>query len=71
MKTLSIILFFFTNITCTEPTSVYLCNSPGAKKYHLNANCRGLSNCSYKIIKVDIEKAKKDGKTLCGWEKEK
>jgi 5-bromo-4-chloroindolyl phosphate hydrolysis protein len=69
MKTFSLLLFFFTNITCKENTTVYICNSPGAKKYHYTSSCRGLSNCTYKIIKVDIEKAKKDGKTLCGWEK--
>jgi len=70
MKTLSLLIFFFANmITCKENTAVYICNSPGAKKYHNTSDCRGLSNCTYKIVKVDIEKAKKDGKTLCGWEK--
>ena len=69
MKTLSLLLFFFTNITCKENTTVYICNSGNAKKYHYTSSCRGLSNCTYKIIKVEIEKAKKDGKTLCGWEK--
>lgn len=69
MKILSLLIFFFINITCKENTTVYICNSSGAKKYHINSDCRGLSNCSYKIIKVDIEKAKKDGKILCKWEK--
>ncbi|MFF5381870.1 hypothetical protein [Pedobacter suwonensis] len=70
MKTLSLLIFLFANmITCKETTTVYICNSPGAKKYHNSSNCRGLSNCTYKIVKVDIEQAKKDGKTLCGWEK--
>ncbi|SDG06828.1 hypothetical protein SAMN05421827_103118 [Pedobacter terrae] len=70
MKTLSLLILFFANIiTCKEITTVYVCNSPGAKKYHNSSDCRGLSNCTYKIIKVDIEKAKKEGKTLCGWEK--
>lgn len=69
MKILSLLIFFVINITCKESTTVYICNSPGAKKYHYTFGCRGLSNCTYKIVKVDIEKAKKDGKTLCGWEK--
>ncbi|WP_316826438.1 hypothetical protein [Pedobacter miscanthi] len=70
MKTLSLlILFFLTNITCKESTTVYICNSPNAKRYHNSSSCKGLSNCTYKIVKIDIEKAKKDGKTLCGWEK--
>ena len=70
MKTLFLLLFFFVNmITRKETTTVYVCNSPGAKKYHNGSDCRGLSNCTYKIVKMDVEKAKKDGKTLCVWEK--
>lgn len=69
MKTLSLIIFFFANITCKESTTVYVCNSPNAKRYHYTSGCKGLSNCTYKIVKIDIEKAKKDGKTPCRWEK--
>jgi len=69
MKTLSLLILFLANATCKETTTVYICNSPGAKKYHYTFGCRGLSNCSYKIVKVHIEKAKKDGKILCKWEK--
>jgi len=69
MKTLSLLIFFFANITCKESTTVYICNSPGAKKYHYNSNCRGLGNCTYRVVSIEIEKAKKEGKTLCGWEK--
>jgi len=68
MKTFSLFILFLTNATCTTPTIVYLCDSPGAKKYHLSAKCRGLINCSYKISKMTLEKAKKDGKTICKWE---
>ncbi|TCC96769.1 hypothetical protein EZ449_22210 [Pedobacter frigidisoli] len=69
MRTLSLFIFLFFNNTCKETTSVYICNSPYAKKYHNNSKCRGLGNCTYKVISIDIEKAKKDGKVLCGWEK--
>ena len=70
---LGVFAFSFTptqNLTeLPEATSVYICDSEGAKKYHLNKNCRGLKNCNHKIIKVTIEEAKKKGKkTLCGWE---
>jgi hypothetical protein len=51
-------------------TTVYICNSPGAKKYHLNKNCKGLSTCQHRIVKTTLEQAKKSGKTLCGWEKQ-
>lgn len=71
MKMLSLLIFFLSNITCKEetPTTVYVCDSPNAKKYHYKADCRGLSNCNYKIVKTTLEKAKKDKKTQCGWEK--
>ena len=52
-----------------EGSTVYICDSEGAKKYHLSKNCRGLKSCTHKIIKVTIEEAKKKGKKeLCGWE---
>lgn len=66
MKPLLILLLL---ITYQTSTTVYICNSDKATKYHLKENCRGLSNCSYKIVKTTLEKAKKDKKTLCGWEK--
>ncbi|TKC12766.1 hypothetical protein FA048_03870 [Pedobacter polaris] len=71
MKSLLFFLFFLSSGNCKEttPTTVYLCNSPSAKKYHYKSDCRGLSNCSYKIVKTTLEKANKDKKTLCGWEK--
>lgn len=69
MKTLSLSILFLISFACKEPKTVYVCNSDGAKKYHLKSDCRGLSNCQYKIIETTLDKAKKDGKTLCGWEK--
>jgi len=72
MKPLLIALLFLNNPTCKEgkpPTTAYLCNNGKTTKYHLKQNCRGLSNCSYKVVKTTLEKAIKDKKTLCGWEK--
>jgi hypothetical protein len=48
--------------------TVYVCDSPNAKRYHFKENCRGLRNCTYRIIKVTSEQAKRTGKTLCRWE---
>ncbi|MFC4144022.1 hypothetical protein [Pedobacter mendelii] len=69
MKTLFLLLFIITIKYSLAPKEVYICNNGNTKKYHYTSNCRGLSNCSYKIVKSTIDKAKKDGKTLCGWEK--
>ncbi|MFI5161221.1 MAG: hypothetical protein ACHQHN_08080 [Sphingobacteriales bacterium] len=69
MKILLMLLVLFSGITCRDTTTVYICDSRGAKRYHLTANCRGLSNCSHRIIRMTMDEAKKRGKTLCGWEK--
>lgn len=78
MKFLLLFILFLSNATCQETkenkeskvtTTIYLCDSPNAKKYHLKADCRGLSNCSYRIIKTSLDQAKREHKKLCGWEK--
>lgn len=70
MKPLLLLLLLFINIKCEEPTDVYICNNNKTKKYHLSKTCRGLRNCTYQTLKITLEKAKKDGKTLCGYEKQ-
>ncbi|MDY0905066.1 hypothetical protein [Pedobacter sp. CFBP9032] len=69
MKILFLSFFFLATATCKESTTVYLCNSGGGKKYHLITSCRGLSNCSHKLISISLDKARDQGKTLCKWEK--
>jgi len=49
-------------------TTAYICDSPNAKKYHLNTTCRGLNNCTYRIKKTTVAVAKRSGKTICRWE---
>lgn len=69
MKTYLLLgLLMLNSSYCLKPTTVYLCNSDGGKKYHYSSSCRGLSNCQHKIIQTTLEKAKKAGKTLCKWE---
>jgi len=68
MKTLLSILLIFSGVECTDETTVYICDSVNANKYHLKENCRGLSGCQHQVIKTTLEKAKKENKTLCGWE---
>lgn len=69
MKSILLLGFLLLNHTIgSSSASVYICDSSNAKKFHLSSNCRGLSNCQHRIIKVTLETAKKQGKTLCGWE---
>jgi len=56
------------NGSTLKKSDVYLCDSPGGKKYHYSKNCRGLSNCKHVIITVSLKKAQTLGKTLCGFE---
>ena len=57
------------NVKSEEPTTVYICYSNTAKKYHYSKTCRGLSTCKQDIKQVSISDAKtKFNRTLCGWE---
>ncbi len=65
--TLLLLLVFLTSFRPSE-TNVYICGSKGAKKYHYNENCRGLSACSHGVVKTSLKQAQGYGLTLCGWE---
>ncbi len=67
MKSLLLAFLLLCNVDCTT-TTVYVCDSPNATRYHLREHCRGLSNCHYHIIKMTLEKAKAKNLTLCKWE---
>ena len=57
------------SFTGIEPTYVYICDSSNAHAYHYKKDCRGLSRCKHKVLKVTLEDAKaKHGRKLCGWE---
>ena len=64
------IFFFFIFLASFHPveTNVYICGPKGAKKYHYNENCRGLSACSHGTVKASLKQAQGYGLTLCGWE---
>lgn len=68
MKSFLLALLLFNSVRCA-PTTVYICDSPNAIRYHLAAKCRGLSNCSHRIVAVPLEKAKGMHLTLCKWER--
>lgn len=47
---------------------VYICGPTGAKKFHYNENCRGLTSCRSEVTKVTLKRAQGLGLSLCGWE---
>jgi hypothetical protein len=65
-----LLLFVFICLTSfvNVADNVYICNSKGAKKYHLKEFCRGLSACKHEVVKVTLKEAKEKGLDLCGWE---
>ncbi|WP_179412654.1 hypothetical protein HDF19_13130 [Mucilaginibacter sp. E4BP6] len=69
MKTSLLILLLIVTVAQVPTTTVYVCSGAKGKKYHLRADCRGLSSCQHKIIKMTLAQAQKMGLTLCGWEK--
>lgn len=53
----------------SDTTKVFICDSDGATKYHLDKNCRGLIKCNHEVLRVTKSEATRKGKeTLCGWE---
>lgn len=76
MKVLILLGFLLiNNISCKvntirykDPDTVYICVSKYAKRYHYSQDCRGLKNCSHKIIKTTLTIAKSKGLTVCLFE---
>ena len=69
MKTLLVFLLLFVDTVHHSSTMVYICSGAKGKKYHLRADCRGLSHCSHRVVKMKLSDAEKEGWTLCGFEK--
>lgn len=63
-----LVCFLLVLMSFTIPTTVYICLSPGAKKYHYDRGCRGLNNCTHEIKSVSVGDAESRGLDLCGWE---
>ncbi len=70
MKALLLLFVLFGESKCAEPKTVYICASKHAQRYHYRADCKGLRNCTYQILKVTIAEARKSGKTPCKLEKQ-
>jgi len=69
MKTLLLFLVLSLVTKQNSSTTVYICSGAKGKKYHLRSDCRGLSHCSHRIVKMKLSDAEKEGRTLCGFEK--
>jgi hypothetical protein len=61
----SLLFTGFTPASFPKTDYVYICQGPYSKVYHKSNDCRGLSNCSTKIIKVTLEEAVKMGRRPC------
>jgi len=70
MKAVLFLLVLVNSRCAPDESKVYVCHSKSATRYHYSKTCRGLSNCTYRIIKITEKEAKAAGKTLCGWEKQ-
>ena len=68
IKASVLVLVIFLISSFKIETTVYICKTKSSKKYHFTKSCRGLSRCSIKIEEVGLSKAKRLGRTLCGWE---
>ncbi len=62
--TLTLITLVFSSFTMFQ-SMVYVCKGPSSKVYHKSERCRGLSNCSSKIEKLNEDEAKKMGRRQC------
>jgi hypothetical protein len=68
MKFIVLVLFITLTSFSSLESNVYICGPSGAKKYHYQDSCRGLSACKHEITKVTLKQAQGYGLTLCGWE---
>ncbi len=68
MKSFLIILLIASSPATKYSNTVYVCGNKSLK-YHLTLQCRGLSSCKQRIVKMTLESAKKSGRTICNWEK--
>lgn len=69
MKTLLLFVVLSLAVVRDSATTVYICGGAKGKKYHLRADCRGLSHCTHRLVKMKLKDAQKEGRTLCGFEK--
>jgi hypothetical protein len=61
MKILITILLFF--VFPFQSEKVFICDSNFATKYHLRNDCKGLNNCSKKVIEIELSKVQE--RELC------
>ena len=63
MKALILVSAWF--LFSTGQTTVYVCVSPSAKKYHYSKSCAGLQRCTHEIREISEKEAKEAGYTGC------
>ena len=68
MRTFFLLVVLSAHMQTIPKDSVYICDSPSAKKYHLKNDCHGLRKCTHRIIEITLEEAKKRKFELCKFE---
>lgn len=67
-KLLIFVAIFSLGFQSENNSTVYICVSKTASKYHLNRNCGALKNCKHEIKSVSKSEAIELGYSLCGHE---
>lgn len=52
----------------TPARKVWICQSPGAKRYHYDKDCRGLRRCTHTVNETTKDYAERVGLTVCKYE---
>jgi hypothetical protein len=68
MKIVFLLITLLVHTHAAPKSSVYICDSSTAKKYHLRNDCQGLSKCTHRIIEITLQDAKKRKFELCKFE---
>ena len=65
MKQSLLLYILISFVLCSYGQTVYVCSGGTTSKYHINKDCRGLSNCSGSIKITTVAAMTKQGRGAC------
>ncbi|ASS47988.1 MAG: hypothetical protein A3D31_01145 [Candidatus Fluviicola riflensis] len=71
MRLLIVGILFLLCSSVGSETTVYICDSPYATKYHYSKSCKGLEKCTHQLKELTLKEAQAKQYGLCGYEKKK